>query len=200
MTTTVETMRASDRDHFLWLRDHGLADFENRTILDLGCGSGYLCSQAAAAGAKLAVGVDIESPPLASSTWRYLSTNLDQDTWPETVGATEFDLVLAFDIIEHLRSPVAFVEGCRALLRSGGRLVLTTPNVNSWERLMKPRTWSGSQDPQHRILFSRYSLAFLLEKAGFHDIQCSAPMRSLRALGKLQPHCGGQILCVATRS
>lgn len=199
MATNVPAMRGSDRDHLTWLRERRLANFADQTVLDLGCGSGYLCSQAAASGARLAVGVDIETPPFKSAAWRYLSANLDQDSWPQAIQARDFDLILGFDIIEHLRSPVAFLEGCRSLLRPKGRLVLTTPNVNSWERLLNPHTWSGSQDPQHRILFSRYSLEFLLKKSGFQEIQSAAPLRSLRWLGPLQPNCGGQIFCVATR-
>jgi hypothetical protein len=86
------------------------------------------------------------------------------------------------------------------LLRPGGQLVVTTPNTNSWERLLRPTAWSGAQDPQHRILFNRYSLAFLLRRVGFKPLVVRAPLRKLAFLGPLAPEVGAQIFAVATKA
>ena len=43
-----------------------------------------------------------------------------------------FDLVTAIEIVEHLDCPRAFLRNVHALLRDGGHLLLTTPNVASW--------------------------------------------------------------------
>ena len=46
--------------------------------------------------------------------------------------ADAFDLVSAIEIIEHLDCPRAFLRNVHAILRDGGHLLLTTPNVASW--------------------------------------------------------------------
>lgn len=194
--------RVSDAVHLDWLQNLGVTSFTGTRLLDLGCGSGFLAHLAKNQGALVSVGVDIEKPKdgvFEPTGWRFVQANLDGEDWLKELPLQQFDMILAFDIIEHLRSPVAFLEQCRKLLSPNGALYLTTPNVQSLERMLKPDSWSGAFDPQHRILFSRYSLDFLLRKTGLKTVQMLAPMRSLRWLPRwLQPPIGGQLLVQAT--
>jgi len=105
---------------------------------------------------------------------------------------------MAFDILEHLESPYRFFKAIKSILSKNGPLVLATPNTLSWECFMKPASWSGAQDPQHKILINRYRLKFLLSRAGLKCTQIRAPMRTLIPLGPLQPQIGGQIICLAS--
>ena len=193
--------RLSDTVHLQWLKNLGLHSFRGLRVLDLGCGSGYIAHLAKTEGATLSIGVDIEKPQdgiFVADGWQFVQSNLDAEDWYQSLPIKDFDAILAFDIIEHLRSPVAFLEQCHQLLGAQGSLYLTTPNVESLERRLKPQTWSGAFDPQHRILFSPYSLAFLLKKTGLQPVQLRAPMRSLRWLPRpLQPQIGGQLLAQA---
>lgn len=55
-------------------------------------------------------------------------------TWEDlsrTVGDGSTDLVLAEEVIEHVFSPDALLQRCQRLLKSGGILVITTPNLSS---------------------------------------------------------------------
>lgn len=193
-----------DLDHLRWLERAGLTKGKDLACLDLGCGSGYLCSELVRAGARFVAGVDIETPdPRNGAGAVFLTVDLDVTGWdlgvprPER-GARTFDLLTGFDIIEHLSSPVRFVEGCRRLLGSGGVLILTTPNISSWERLVRRERWSGATDAQHRILFNGYSLRFLLERSGFRVTRLQAPVRTLERLHIPHPGIGAQLFCVAT--
>ena len=190
--------RQSDIDHYNWLKILGINSFTNLNILDLGCGSGYLCQKAMSMGASQALGVDVVKPETDPSEmlWEFGQLNLNEPQWHEEL-TSKFDLLFAFDILEHLDSPSNFLVSCRKSLSSNGLLVVTTPNVNSWECTVNPNNWSGVQDPQHKTLFTKYSLAFLLKKSGFSDINLQAPIRKLSFLGALQPQIGGQILCTA---
>ena len=43
-----------------------------------------------------------------------------------------FDCVFAGEIIEHLIDPATFLKEIERILKNGGLLVLTTPNIHSW--------------------------------------------------------------------
>jgi len=191
-----------DLDHLGWLGEHQLTNWQGKSILDLGCRSGYLCQEAMVGGARAAVGVDVVTPAdleLKDRKWSFLQVDLDCHDWQKKVeiGGPNFDLILAFDILEHLQSPWHFLRACKGLLEPSGTIVLTTPNVNSWQRLLKPNGWSGATDDQHKTLFGTYSLGFLLKRMGFEVATMRAPLRSLSFLGPMQPQVGGQIFCVA---
>lgn len=193
--------RQSDTDHLNWLARAGVKTFADKKILDLGCGSGFICQKASREGAKKTVGIDIVEPDFgqdsSAKNWSFLSLDLNAPKLADTIGDT-FDLVLAFDIIEHLDSPYNFLKSCSELLSPTGRLILTTPNLMSWERFVNPRDWSGVRDTQHKVLFTKYSLRFLMGKCGFTNVELQAPFRSLSFLGPLQPQIGGQMLAVAS--
>jgi 2-polyprenyl-3-methyl-5-hydroxy-6-metoxy-1,4-benzoquinol methylase len=139
-----------------------------KSVVDLGCGSGFLAHQLVEAGASHVVAVDIIPPPAAfasSPKLQFQCLDLDSSNWGPQLQASlprkGADVVLAFDILEHLQSPWQFLTQCEMLLSRGGQLVLTTANTQSWERWCRPKNWSGAHDPQHKHLFSRYSLEFL---------------------------------------
>ena len=194
--------RPSDIDHLNWLARAGIQNFTSKKILDVGCGSGFICHKAMSDGATLAVGIDVIEPEFANRLeqypWSFLQIDLNQSDWSKKV-ADIFDLIFAFDIIEHLDSPYQFLRSCEKLLSNTGILVVTTPNLLSWERFFRPNSWSGVTDNQHKVLFTRYSLNFLLNRCGFTKNKLIAPMRALSFLGPLQPQIGGQMLIIAQK-
>lgn len=51
-------------------------------------------------------------------------------------NAERYDVVCAFQLLEHLVSPVAFLEACLECLRPGGTLVLSVPSVDSFSSMI----------------------------------------------------------------
>lgn len=189
----------SDLDHLKWVELAGVKTFRKTRVLDLGCGSGFLCETAINEGARSAVGVDIVEPAITNKTkWKFHKRNLDNVCWENGIDE-KFDYIFAFDILEHVESPYRFLQSCHHLLVDSGTLILTTPNLSSWEKFAKPRSWSGVRDEQHKILFNQYSLKFTLSRAGFKTAVLNAPIRKLTFLGPLQPNFGGQIFCQASK-
>ena len=191
--------RGSDLVHLDWLRSLQAPSWRGLNVLDLGCGSGFVCEEAIRNGAGLVCGLDFVKPEFFSSDskWKFVTQDLDAQDWPRSLPGSSFDIILAFDILEHVASPYAFLKACASLMTPTSILVITTPNLGSWERVAKPDSWSGVTDEQHKVLFTRYSLNFLLSRVGISTVKMTAPMRSLAFLGPLQPHIGGQILCKA---
>ncbi len=78
----------------------------------------------------------------------------------EISGGTCYDAIVAFDIIEHLAAPVSFLARLSELLKPGGKLVLSTGNLDSrsW-RLMGGRYWYCALPEHLSFLSPRWSRA-----------------------------------------
>ena len=79
------------------------------------------------------------------------------------------DAVCAGEVIEHLADPLAFLVGCNHALKTGGALVLSTPNPYHLTELAKNvlGVRAGLFDDTHLFLLSYRSLHKLLDLAGF---------------------------------
>ncbi|MGC2239028.1 MAG: methyltransferase domain-containing protein [Pyrinomonadaceae bacterium] len=91
----------------------------------------------------------------------------------------KFDAVIAIEIIEHLENPFRFARECAKLLKSGGLLFLTTPNVEAvYSRLIFLYTGRlnsfGEYEtvrPAHITPIFKWKLDMLLSEAGFDIIE-----------------------------
>jgi 2-polyprenyl-3-methyl-5-hydroxy-6-metoxy-1,4-benzoquinol methylase len=153
-----------------------LADGPGR-VLDVGCSSGYLARPLVAAGATV-VGVELD--PAAAEEARAVCEDVvvgDVESLELAFAPASFDVVLCGDVVEHLRDPGAALARLRPLLRTGGRLVLTTPNVANWAlrlSLLGGR-WSytdrGILDRTHTHLFTRKTLVETVTAAGYRVVE-----------------------------
>ena len=97
----------------------------------------------------------------------------DVETMELPLEPGSFDVVLCGDVVEHLRDPVAALARLRPLLKPGGRVVLSTPNIANWAirlSLLGGRwryTDRGILDRSHTHLFTRSTLREALEQAGY---------------------------------
>jgi 2-polyprenyl-3-methyl-5-hydroxy-6-metoxy-1,4-benzoquinol methylase len=125
-----------------------------KRVVDAGCGEGF-GTQLLADVAASVVGLDYSAAAIAHcrTAWRHPNLTFQQSdlTRPGSVAGT-FDLVLNFQVVEHIRDPLPFLRGLRALLAPAGQVLLTTPN-----RLM-----SFSENPYHIREYSAEELANLL--------------------------------------
>jgi ubiquinone/menaquinone biosynthesis C-methylase UbiE len=101
-------------------------------VLDVGCGNAYGTALMAASAATIK-GLDYDGATVAENGSRYASvTNLtfQQGTIPPLPFAdASFDVITAFQFIEHIVPRKEFLRECLRVLRPGGRLLVTTPNV-----------------------------------------------------------------------
>ena len=83
----------------------------------------------------------------------------------ENYPEAEFDVAASFHVIEHTDSPRHFLEAMAAKLRTGGLMVIETPNIDSVPfRLLKSR-WRQFI-PEHYFFFDQSTMTKLMESAG----------------------------------
>ena len=86
------------------------------------------------------------------------------------------DVMVAFEVIEHLFDPAVFLAQCARLLTPGRLLVLSCPNGRGFD-IAELGAESLAIDPEHVNLFTPASLALLLERSGFEVLEASTPGR-----------------------
>lgn len=142
-------------------------------VLDLASGSGALALRLHDAGFRVA-GCDLVAENFAlHGQVPFTVANLNQGF--ADAFAERFDAITAVEIIEHLENPRHFLRQCFALLRPGGRLILTTPNIDSPQaRALWIRTgafrWFTDHDYRlhgHIMPIPLWLLDHALREAGF---------------------------------
>lgn len=177
---------------------------DGERVLDVGCSSGYLARPLVA---RRCVVVGIEQDAAAADIARDVCETVlvgDVETMELPFAAGSFDVVLCGDLIEHLRDADAFLARARPLLRPGGRLVLTTPNVANWAMrlaLLAGRwryTERGILDRTHLHLFTKATLVETLHRAGYDVsvfdytvpvpvLQSAGVERAAHTIGRIRP-------------
>jgi glycosyltransferase involved in cell wall biosynthesis len=156
-------------------------------ILDLGCSSGLLAERLRAMGHQV-TGVDVaELDGVAERTSAFFKADLNQGIPPE-VG-TDFDIVLAADVLEHLARPGLLLDQIRDVLAPDGTAILCVPNVAHWYPRLRVTLGRfdydqrGILDSTHLRFFTRRSIVKLVGRRGF-DIRRMEPVGlPLDALG-----------------
>jgi SAM-dependent methyltransferase len=82
-----------------------------------------------------------------------------------------FDVITLWDVLEHLPSPRTTLIHARRLLKPGGLLVFSIPNLTSFDRYIFGTSWIGWDAPRHLYLFSPDNLDQLMKIAGFSLIE-----------------------------
>ena len=139
-----------------------------RHVLDLGCRDGAL-TQTYAGGNEI-VGVDADREALAEAQKLGIETHwADLDDALPFQDAT-FDVVVAGELLEHLRDPKRVVSEVLRVLRPGGTFVASVPNAYRLKnRLRFLRGRKPEDDPTHLQMFAPNDIRALL--GGFEDVK-----------------------------
>ena len=143
--------------------EHMSAIFKNKgNVLDVGCNTGELLDFALKFGCKTS-GVEFS---LASREILSEKGHRPYATLEDSPGG--YDVITAFDLVEHLHDVPAFLKICREKLSAKGRLVILTGNVNSFSARRAGSNWWYAQYPEHIVFpskrYFRGKTSFRIEK------------------------------------
>lgn len=146
----------------------------NQRVLEIGCGDGAFGAELIRAGNRV-VGVD-KAPGVSPDTGYASVIEADPESGLRDAlrrSGEEFDRIVVFDMLEHLRDPNKLLRELRTQLASRGKLIISAPNaVNVTVRLMVlfgkfSYSNRGILDWSHLRFFSRKTIRKLLEQSGY---------------------------------
>lgn len=144
---------------------------EPGSVLEVGCGEGWMLRALQDHGWKV-VGTEISASAAEHATKTTGIPTIQggpEDFAPEPT----FDLILLFQVLEHLPNPLHTLEQCARLLRPGGKIVIGVPNFGSWQARVFASEWFHLDVPRHLFHFSEISLAELLKRTGLTPVSRS---------------------------
>ncbi|WP_341503529.1 tRNA 5-methoxyuridine(34)/uridine 5-oxyacetic acid(34) synthase CmoB [Gallaecimonas sp. GXIMD4217] len=158
-----------------------ISPLKYRTVLDVGCGSGYHLWRMLGAGAQRVVGIDpsqlflIQFQAIKHFAARASDRPLPVDLLPlgiqELPELRAFDTVFSMGVLYHRKSPLEHLEQLRSQLVDGGELVLETLVVDGDEQKVLMPT--GRYGKMRNVWFipSSAALCLWLSRCGFADIR-----------------------------
>jgi 2-polyprenyl-3-methyl-5-hydroxy-6-metoxy-1,4-benzoquinol methylase len=151
-----------------------LGDVAGKRVLDVGCGNGVIARELARRGA-IVTGIDYLPDP----SWNVEQPSLDFMLADLEVGlpdglSSEYDVIVAADILEHLRAPEELLGKLALRLALTGHLILSVPSISHWY----PRLLIGAGrfrydrrgilDRTHLRFFTPRSSVEMVESVGGH--------------------------------
>jgi methionine biosynthesis protein MetW len=153
--------------------------------LDVGCGAGQTYAQLVYRSAASYTGVDVSSTAVDLARSNGLRAELIDDAASLPFADDSFDVVICIEVLEHLFLPQQAVSEILRVLRPGGRLIASAPNVGYWrlranlvfglwnplgDALAIEQPW---RDPHIRF-FTPATMRRMLEHVGFSNVGVGA--------------------------
>lgn len=143
--------------------------FRNKVVADVGCGAGSFIDHISGVTSNI---IAIEP------TQMYHKSLSDRGykvfSYANTVGSefiNEVDIIVSFQVIEHVEDPINFLRDLYKLLKKGGKIIIATPNHNDILLKLIPEEFNSFYYRRvHRWYFDEKSLSYSLERSGFKNL------------------------------
>lgn len=128
---------------------------ESRSMLDVGCGGGRSLGSIHHEYGTQCVGIDFDIREDLLEKYQTGPITLRKGNFLEyDFGSEKFDVIYASHLIEHIDSPVRFLEKAGSVLKPGGLCVIETPNEDCFARKIFGKHWGGNHIPRHWFLLN----------------------------------------------
>jgi len=114
--------------------EQALSSLAGKTVLDFGCGAGY-GADILAKHVNHLIAVDVSEEAITNAAAKYSANNLHFqhiepiEKVPLPFSDDSFDVVLSFQVIEHIKDTGAYLREIQRVLKPCGKFFLTTPNA-----------------------------------------------------------------------
>ena len=137
-------------------------------LLEIGCATGTFLAAMRALGTWNVFGVDTSEYAVQKAR-----DQLGLDVFHGQIEEARFldsffDVVVLWDVLEHLPDPKSTLLEIRRVLTNNGLLIFRVPSMDSLDSKLFGPYWAGLDAPRHFSVFSRATLGRLLETTGFY--------------------------------
>ena len=139
------------------------------SVLDIGCGNGNFLKCLIEAGYK---GFGLELPGNSLERAKRVpgiklkEGRLQQGDFDEA----SFDMVTLWHVFEHLNEPLKNLSVIADILKPGGYLILSLPNIESWQGRVFGKHWFHLDPPRHLFYLGPQALTLQLNALGFNKV------------------------------
>ncbi|HMD32845.1 MAG TPA: class I SAM-dependent methyltransferase [Candidatus Acidoferrales bacterium] len=137
---------------------------EGGNVLEVGCGPGLMLAAFHRRGWKV-LGIE-RNEAVAGAARQALGLEIVTTPVEQLPVDSRFDLIVMFQVFEHLGDPMPVLRECARRLAPGGRLLINVPNFASWQSRFAGDRWLHLDVPRHLNHFTPETLAATLERAG----------------------------------
>jgi len=143
-------------------------------LVEVGAGYGWFCRLAQKNNLAKSI-TAIEPSKLTSKKCRKIPNINVIESTIEKIPSLNADVIVNFELIEHLFNPRPFLKSCYDGLNKNGLLILTTPNYFGLDIQLLKHNHESVVAPNHLNFFNPESLSYLLKKIGFKKINVITP-------------------------
>lgn len=130
-------------------------------VLDVGCGPGWVADELRRRGHHV-TGVDlVANEGVEERTDRFFEADVERGLPPE-IGS-DFDVIIAADVIEHVREPDQLLAELADRMAPGGAILASVPNIGHW--YPRTRTAVGLFDYDQRGILDRTHVRFFTRRS-----------------------------------
>ena len=143
---------------------------ERLSALDIGGGTGFILDALKACDARVTdtCVVDLNSKAKAIAErngHRFVESTIEDAALDRT-----FDIVIMYNLIEHVADPKAVLAKISSVMNDGGYLILKTPRTEGLDfRMYRNRYWGGYHAPRHFVLFNIENFRTMLAGLDFSE-------------------------------
>lgn len=154
-------------ESYLNIVENKLGSIKGCRILDIGCAFGDLLDAAKERGSNV-YGIELSDFGAGKAKDKFGSDRifygrLEDSHYPDNY----FDFIFMLDLIEHTKTPKETMEIANRILKTGGYVILVTPDTDSLSRKIMGRRWINYKPVEHNFYFNKKSLSNLADKIGF---------------------------------
>lgn len=127
---------------------------DNSSVVDIGCGTGYLLSQIRELKGCTVYGLDLSPQAIRVMQERRNIKGEAASVPPIPLKDGEYDTVICTEVMEHITDDALLASELMRIVKPGGRVIVTVPNDR----------WGPEENPEHQRTYTAESLRKLFEE------------------------------------
>lgn len=135
------------------------------SVYDIGCGDGLFLEACQRYGLEVHGCEPVDKPRLQAEI--NLGVPIDASPFGESATPATYDIITAWQVIEHVSEPAALLSKAFRHLNDDGLLGVSTVNRDSWQAKIFGPLWLHLDPPRHLWVGNRHAVEQLLQSCGF---------------------------------